>query len=84
MTSTFDDYETHMEEVILKALNKAIASNREPKSEWMSLKEAAKYAGVSYNTLIKFREKGLKVSEIDGVKRVSRKEIDLFLESHSF
>lgn len=53
-------------------------------SEWMSLKEAAKYANVSYNTLMKFRLMGLKISEIDGVKRISKKEIDRFLEEHSF
>ena len=52
--------------------------------EWMSLKEAAKYAGVSYNTLIKFRHIGLKVSEIGSIKRISKKEIDRFLEEHSF
>lgn len=52
--------------------------------EWLSLKEAAKYAGVSYNTFITFRHMGLKVCEIEGIKRVSRKEIDNFLESHSY
>ncbi len=52
--------------------------------EWMTLKEAANYMGVSYNTLNKFRQMGLKVCEIERVKRVSRKEIDCFLESHSF
>ncbi|MEQ6856090.1 DNA-binding protein [Lysinibacillus capsici] len=52
--------------------------------EWMSLKEGAEYAGVSFNTFKKFREMGLKVSEIDGVKRVSKAEIDKFLEYNSF
>lgn len=52
--------------------------------EWMTLKEGAKYMGVSYNTFNKFRQMGLKVCEIERVKRVSRKEIDSFLESHSF
>lgn len=52
--------------------------------EWLSLKEAATYAGVSYNTFIKFREMGLRVAEVEGVKRVSRKEIDTFFENHSF
>ncbi|WP_336663715.1 helix-turn-helix domain-containing protein [Kurthia gibsonii] len=52
--------------------------------EWLSLKEAATYAGVSYNTFIKFREMGLRVAEVEGVKRVSRKEIDTFLENHSY
>lgn len=51
--------------------------------EWFSLKEAAKYAGVSYNTFMKFRIRGLKICEIDGIKRVSKKEIDRFLEEHS-
>lgn len=51
---------------------------------WFSLKEAAKYAGVSYNTFIKFRTMGLKVCEIDGIKRVSKKEVDRFLEEYSY
>ncbi|WEA38592.1 DNA-binding protein [Lysinibacillus fusiformis] len=53
-------------------------------NEWLSLKAGAKYAGVSYNTFIKFRLRGLKICEIEGIKRVSRKEIDRFLEEHSF
>ncbi|MCR8853495.1 DNA-binding protein [Lysinibacillus fusiformis] len=52
--------------------------------EWMSLKEGATYAGVSYNSFTKFREMGLKVCEIDGIKRVSKKEIDLFLQNNSY
>lgn len=52
--------------------------------EWMTLKEAANYLGVSYNTFKKFRQMGLKVCEIGGVKRVSRKEMDSFFESYSF
>ncbi|MDP1394424.1 helix-turn-helix domain-containing protein [Lysinibacillus capsici] len=53
-------------------------------SQWLSLKDAAKYTNVSYNTFIKFRHMGLKVCEIEGIKRVSKKEIDRFLEEHSF
>ncbi|AVK85933.1 DNA-binding protein [Lysinibacillus sp. B2A1] len=52
--------------------------------KWLNISEAAKYAGVSYNTFMKFRTMGLKICEIDGIKRVSRKEIDRFLENHSF
>lgn len=52
--------------------------------EWMTLKEGAKYAGISYNTLIKFRQKGLKVAEIDGVKRISKTEIDNFFQDYSY
>lgn len=58
--------------------------NRYQNSEWFDLKDAAKYANVSYNTFIKFRHMGLKVAEIDGVKRVKKSEIDKFLESRSF
>lgn len=53
-------------------------------SEWLDLKSAAKYAGVSYNTFIKFRMMGLKVTEIGGIKRVKKSEIDRFLKSHSY
>ncbi|QOV13206.1 DNA-binding protein [Viridibacillus arvi] len=52
--------------------------------EWLSLKEGAAYAGVSYNTFVKFREIGLKVSEVEGIKRVSRTEINTFFENYSF
>jgi len=52
--------------------------------EWMNLKEAAAYACVSYNTFIKFRDRGLKICEVEGVKRVSKKEVDHFLERFSF
>lgn len=51
--------------------------------EWMSMSEAANYVGVSHNTFTKFRLMGLKICEIDGIKRVSRREIDRFLEKYS-
>ena len=53
-------------------------------NEWMTLKEGAEYAKVSNNTFTKFRLMGLKVCEVNGIKRVSRKEIDTFLEIHSY
>ncbi|WP_336638229.1 helix-turn-helix domain-containing protein [Lysinibacillus fusiformis] len=86
MTSTFNNAELHIEELIVSTPNKALLSIKHnfTNNEWMTLKDGAKYAGVSYNTFMKFREMGLKVCEIDGVKRVSRKEIDQFLESYSF
>ena len=52
--------------------------------DWMSISEASKYVGVSHNTFSKFRLMGLKICEIDGIKRVSKKEINSFLEKHSF
>ncbi|SFQ61819.1 hypothetical protein SAMN05421670_3002 [Psychrobacillus psychrotolerans] len=75
-----------MEELIMSSGNQESHSPKHsvPISEWMTLANGAKYAGVSYNTFSKFRLMGLKVSEIEGIKRVSRKEIDSFLESYSF
>lgn len=78
--------ETNLNELIatttLKVINQ-IQGSILPK-EWLTLSEAAKYAGVSHNTFVKFREMGLKVSQVDSIKRVSRKEIDSFLEKNSF
>lgn len=76
--------EKSLTEHILNLISSAIDKNKLYSPEWLSLADAAKYAGVSYNTFIKFRTLGLKVCEIDGVKRVSRKEIDRFLEEHSY
>ena len=85
MTSNLTNVESHMEELIINTINKALLTSKQMLgfNEWMSIKEAAKYSGVSFNTFMKFRTMGLKIAEIDGVKRVSRKEIDRFLESHS-
>lgn len=52
--------------------------------EWMSIQEACKYANVSNVTFQKFRTLGLRIAEIDGIKRVSKKEIDRFLENNSY
>lgn len=73
--------EQNIENLVTNALNKVLSSKN---NEWMTLKEGANYAGVSYNTFMKFRTLGLKVCEVDGVKRVSRKEIDTFLRSNSY
>ena len=71
-----------LENMVSTKIQRAINSYQ-PK-EWLSLKEGASYAGVSYNTFLKFREMGLKVTEIDGIKRVSKSTIDSFYDQHSF
>lgn len=71
-------------QTFLENLKPLLLKNNLIPKEWLSLKEGAAYAGVSYNTFIKFREMGLKIAEIEGIKRVSRKEIDTFFENHSF
>ncbi|GGA43283.1 DNA-binding protein [Psychrobacillus lasiicapitis] len=75
--------EVELKNLIITTLDQVIKEYQPKTSEWMSLKEGAKYAGVSYNSFIKFRVMGLKVSEIDGIKRVSKKVIDNFLNEHS-
>ena len=72
------DVKEMIEETIKELLKK------EPIREWMSLKEGAKYVGVCPNTFMKLRNRGLKISEIDGVKKVSRTEIDNFLKDYSY
>ena len=86
MTSIFNNSQPNIEELIVNTLNKALHSSKQNLStnEWMTLANGAKYAGVSNNTFMKFREMGLKVCHVDGIKRVSRKEIDKFLDSNSF
>lgn len=76
--------EVEFKNLIINTLDQVIKEYQSKTSEWLSLKEGAKYVGVSYNTFIKFRVMGLKVSEIDGIKRVSKKEIDNFLNSQSY
>ena len=71
-----------LQNMILTTMQQVTNNNNKPK-EWMSLKEGASYAGVSQNTFVKFREMGLKVTEIDGIKRVSRSAIDSFFYEYS-
>lgn len=49
-----------------------------------TLKEVAEYLNFSFNTFQKFRYEGLKVFEIDGTKRVTKEELDKFVEKHSY
>lgn len=78
--------EEQLRSIVLSTVKNALAEfakHPQPK-DWMSLKEAAAYAGVSFNTFKGFRERGLKVCEVEGIKRVSKAEIDRFLESNSY
>lgn len=72
-----------LKSIMEAALKQVIQEYQLVTKEWFSLKEAAEYIGVSNNTLAKYREMGLKVFVVEGVSRVSRKEIDRFLEVHS-
>ena len=51
--------------------------------EWLSLGEACEYIGVSRSTFTShFIGKGLPVSKIQQVKRVSKTDIDIFLNEN--
>ena len=78
--------EKQIETVTISAMEKAIEKyyKKNATKEWMSIKEACEYIGISFNTFSKFRAMGLKVSEIDAIKRVSKQEIDNFLQSKSY
>lgn len=78
------EIESKLSKIIITCTSQAINSHQVPAKAWFSLNEGAKYVGVSHNTFVKFRQMGLKVCEIEGIKRVSRKEIDHFLEKNSF
>lgn len=86
MCPVFNNAQSNIESLIMKTLNEALHASKQslPTSEWMTLAEGAKYASVSNNTFMKFRVMGLKVSHVEGIKRVSRKEIDKFLDNNSF
>lgn len=74
--------ESHLKNWVIDAIKEC--QDHTAIKQWMSIKEACEYIGVSYNTFSKYREMGLKVCEIDGIKRVSRVEIDNFLNSFSY
>ncbi|WP_034774035.1 hypothetical protein [Exiguobacterium antarcticum] len=83
-TFILSELEARISSLLTTSINDLKASNKSLHKEWLTLSESAAYAGVSYNTFIKFRLMGLKVCEIDGIKRVSKKEINSFLERNSF
>lgn len=78
--------EKQIETVVLHTTEKAIQIYYEKNAvkEWMSIKEACEYIGVSFNSFTKLRKLGLRVCEIEGIKRVSKMEINKFLEEKSF
>lgn len=78
--------EEQLKQVVLSATKEAIEHSQKQlaSKEWFSIGEACEYIGVSFNTFSKFRTMGLPVAEVDKIKRVSKKQIDLFLQKNSF
>lgn len=58
--------------------------NTEVKNEWLTYRQAMDYLQIkSYTTLYKFIAKGLKVTEIGNVKRISKTSLDNFMKENS-
>lgn len=77
------DFTSGLEKVLEKFTRELIEDIKEKELNedyWMNLKEAAEWIGISYNTLNKWRIQGLKVSTLEGISLVSKKEINRFLE----
>ena len=69
--------EEQLKALILSATKEAMETNQKQLAakEWFSIQEACKYANVSNVTFQKFRTLGLRIAEIDGIKRVSKKRL---------
>lgn len=72
-----DDFKSDLIELVEKQLS-------QPEKQLLTIREAAAYLGVSYNTFQKFRYNGLKFFEVDGVKRVYKTDLDQFIKNNSF
>lgn len=70
--------ENLLTELIINCTNQAIKSQHSISKEWFSLSEAAKYAGVSNNTLVKFRQLGLKVTKSMESNGLQKKKLIAF------
>lgn len=73
-------YEQTLLNMVKDAFEKA--NNASTHKPYMNKKEAALYIGISFNTLQKFIEYGLPVIDVENVKLISKKDIDLFLEQN--
>ncbi|KPN89523.1 MULTISPECIES: helix-turn-helix domain-containing protein [Lysinibacillus] len=77
----FKQYLEELKNEIITAITKQISK---PEKQLLTIREAAEYLGVSYNTFQKFKCEGLKVFEIDGTKRIYKHELDKFIEKNSY
>ena len=73
----FKQYLEELKNEIITAITKQISKTEK---QLLTIREAAEYLGVSYNTFQKFKCEGLKVFEIDGTKRIYKHELDKFIE----
>ena len=79
-----DEFAEFYEELLTNLAKETVekVKNGLTHKQYMNKKEAAQYIGVSFNTFQKFENMGLPIIEIDGIKLVSKQDIDFFLQSH--
>lgn len=78
------EFEEHIKREMLKTAVEAykLAGKREALPEYLNMRQAGEYAGVSFNTLKKWIAMDLRVSNIAGMQRISKKAIDNFYKAH--
>ncbi|MCK1975704.1 helix-turn-helix domain-containing protein [Jeotgalicoccus huakuii] len=69
-------------QAIIEATNDSDYRNKKQKL-YMNKKEACEYVGVSFNTLKKFIDEGLRVVEVAGIEMIRKVDIDDFFENHT-
>lgn len=73
--------------VMLKSAQEAFSEvvQQQKYPRYMTIKNASGYAGVAVNTFRKdFIDKGLKVIDPNGLKRIDKNDIDEFMENMKF
>lgn len=73
--------------VMLKSAQEAFSEvvRQQKYPRYMTIKDASGYAGVAVNTFRKdFINKGLRVIDPDGLKRIDKNDIDEFMENMKF
>ena len=77
------EIEQDIRELVLASVREAIdeAKSRPAEKDYLTSKETQDYLGISYNTLQKWREQGLKAFRLEGVTLYSRRSIQEFLQA---
>lgn len=78
-----DEVQKQLEELFQQSARQVFKEVREKElhtKEYMKLKEACEYVGISYGTLQKWiREEDLKVIDVSGIKMIAKQTINTFL-----
>lgn len=74
----------YLEELKIEIITAITEQVSKPNKQLLTVREAAEYLGVSYNTFQKFRYEGLKIFEVDGIKRIYKHELDIFIEDNCY